>query len=402
MTRYVIGYGSERFDLDAAEGAEFEAFAPPAGMSPAHAEAALREVLERPRGYPPLRDNVVPGDRVAIALDPDVPDPSRVLDVVTDILEGAGVEADAVTIVEAARHAGALVSGSRGEVTEVHDPGDRERLAYLATTKAGSRVYLNRTLTDADVVVPVGFLREDPLAGPHGPWSVLFPGLSDEATRAAHRKSRASGPHEASRKDADDEAFEVGWLLGSRFQIGIVPGEGGPSGFVAGLDEQVRDAGLAELSRAWSFRPEARADLVIAGVGGPEGPGGLNDLVAALVTAGRLVRHGGRIVALSQVGGPLGPAMQRLAGAGDSNPRDALRGHEADPDHLMAEALARVLGWADVYLLSGLAPDVVEDLSMIALERPEEVRRLASRASSCLVVGHADRVRGEVREGELG
>jgi len=393
VSRYVIEFGSERVAIEMGEGAEVEVFSPPAGLSAHAAEAALRAALEAPQGYPPLRQNVVPGDRVAIALDPDLAGPRAILDVVTDVLEAAGVEPDAITIVEAVRHNDPPVSGERGEVFEVHDPSDRDRLAYLATTAKGSRVYLNRTLTDADVVIPVGLLRRDPLVGSHGPWSVLFPGLSDAETRASHRLSRDAGA------TADDEAFEVGWLLGSQFQVGVVPGSDGPAGFVAGVAEDVRDAGLAAVERAWSFRPEARAEAVVVGVGDADSPGDLHDLVAALMVATKLVRRGGRIVALSRVGGELGPALGRLASAGDEErTRKVLRGHEADADYALARGLLDVLDWADVYLLSRLDPDAVENLGLIPLDRPEEGARLASRASSCHLVSRADRVFAEVRD----
>ncbi|WP_165071599.1 lactate racemase domain-containing protein [Paludisphaera rhizosphaerae] len=399
MSRYVIEYGKERLELDLPEGSEAAVFTPPEGMAEPEAEAALREALEQPRNYPPLRRNVVPGDRVAIALDADLPEPKRVLDVVTEVLEGAGVDPEAITIVEAARNTGELLSGQRGEVAEVHDPTSRDRLAYLSTTKSGARVYLNRTLTDADVVIPVGLLRQDPLTGPHGPWSVLFPGLSDAETREARRRSLALDPRGAHFLEADAEAFEVGWLLGSQFQVGIVPGSRGPAGFVAGLAEDVRDAGLAVLDKTWTFRPDTRAELVVVGVGGNDGPAGLHDLIAALATANRLVQRGGRIVALSQVEGAFGPALQRLIAAGDRNDsRAVLRGHEDAPDFLQAQMLAHILDWADVYVASRLDADALEELSMVPLDRPEDARRLASRASSCLVVGRADRVRAMVRD----
>lgn len=394
MSRYVIEFGSERVAIEMGDGAEVEVFSPPAGLSAQAAEAALRAALEEPKGYPPLRQNVVPGDRVAIALDPDLTGPRAVLDVVTDVLEAAGVEPDAITIVEAVRHNdGPLVSGERGEVYEVHDPSDRERLAYLATTAKGSRVYLNRTLTDADVVIPVGLLRRDPLVGSHGPWSVLFPGLSDAETRESHRQSRDAGAK------ADDEAFEVGWLLGSQFQVGVVPGSDGPAAFVAGLGEEVRDVGLAAVESAWSFRPEARAEVVVVGIGDADSPGDLHDLVAALVVATKLVRRGGRIVALSRVGGELGPSLGWLASVSDDErSRKVLRGHEADADYAQARGLLDVLDWADVYLLSRLNPDSVEALGLIPFDRPEEGARLASRASSCHLVSRADRVFAEVRD----
>ncbi len=73
----------------------------------------------------------------------------------------------------------------------VHDPDDRAQIAYLASTKEGRRVYLNRLLTDADVVVPVGRLGYDPILGFRGPWSLLFPGLSDRETlRGLRDRSR--------------------------------------------------------------------------------------------------------------------------------------------------------------------------------------------------------------------
>ncbi len=382
-----------------ADEALVDAFAAPGGMSANEAEAALRDALERPTGYPPLRQIVVPGDRVVVALGPDVANPRFLLDVVTDVLEGAGVEADAISLVEPAGRVEPFDAGPRIGAREAHDPATREKLAYLATTEKGSRVYLNRTLTDADVALPIGLIRQDPLTGPHGPWSVVYPDLSDEATRDVYRRShRDAPPGRSPRYLPDDEGVEVGTLLGAHFQIGLVPGSRGPVEFLAGRVDAVRDAGMAALDRTWTFRPESRAELVVAGVGGAEGPTSLHELVAGLTTAGRLVRRGGKIVALSRAGGPLGPSLQRLASAGDAEAREVLQGCEADPDHLLGKMLAHVLAWADVYLLSRLDAQLVEDLSMVPLERPEEAIKLASRSDSCLLVDRADRVRVELAD----
>src|SRR5260221_7854904 len=110
----------------------------------------------------------------------------------------------------------------------------------------------------------------------------------------------------------------------------------------------------------------------------------MTDVARGLAAAQGLVQRGGKIRAPSRAGGVLGPAMSRLAAAQDPRAASvALRGHEADSDHAAAWQLAKALDWADVYLLSALGPDVVEDLSIIALERPEEVRRLAATSHSC-------------------
>ena len=56
-------------------------------------------------------------------------------------------------------------AGPAGVTFRTHDPDDRANLAYLATTAGGRRVYLDRDLTDADFVLPVGRLAYDPLLG---------------------------------------------------------------------------------------------------------------------------------------------------------------------------------------------------------------------------------------------
>ncbi len=398
MSRHVIEFGGERLEWELADESVVDAFTAPAGMTRTEAEAALRGAVEPPRGYPPLRQVVVPGDRAVVAPGTDVADPGLLFDVVAEVLEGAGVEAEAISLVEPAGRVKPLEVGPRFGAREVHDPTTREKLAYLATTEKGSRVYLNRTLTDADVALPVGLIRQDPLIGPQGPWSVVYPDLSDEATRDVYRRShRDVPPGRSPHYVPDEEAVEVGTLLGAHFQIGLVPGSRGPVEFLAGRVDEVRDAGTASLDRTWTFRPDSRAELVVAGIGGAEGPTSLHELVAGLTTAGRLVRRGGKIVALSRAGGPLGPSIQRLAAAGDdADAREVLQGCEADPDYLLGKMLSHVLAWADVYLLSRLDPDQVEDLSMIPLDRPEEGVKLAARSESCLIVDRADRVRVEV------
>src|SRR5262249_23829463 len=146
----------------------------------------------------------------------------------------------------------------------IHDPDDRAGIAYLASTKQGRRVYLNRLLTDADVVIPVGRLAFDPELGIRGPWSVLFPGLSDRQTMRDLRvgaggpvPSRAAVRHEARL----DELCEVGWLLGTHLLVGILPGATGVREVVAGRVEAVRERAIAALEQDWTMQAPSRAEL---------------------------------------------------------------------------------------------------------------------------------------------
>ena len=64
---------------------------------------------------------------------------------------------------------------------EVHDPKDRKKLAYLATTRKGRRLYLNRTAVDADQLVVLGRRTYDPLLGYSGAAGALYPALCASA-----------------------------------------------------------------------------------------------------------------------------------------------------------------------------------------------------------------------------
>lgn len=389
--RVAVAFQDERLELEVDEGRLVGQWHGPTRAVGSDPRRLILDALEGPRDYPPLRQAVVPGDRVVIALDPETPDPRALLAAVRDVMREAGVEAGSITLLAESGLPDSAVP--EGIALVIHDPEDRSQIAYLASTAEGRRVYLNRLITDADFVLPVGRLGYDPVLGYRGPWSVLFPGLSDAATRGEFR-ARASGdlPDPDQPRPLFVESAEVSWLLGSQFHLGVVEGVSGPLEVVAGLEATVRAQGVQALERSWSFEAPGRAELVVAGIGRPGAPTSVSDLAGGLETAARLVRRGGKIVALSRAAGPLGPAVGRLLGVDD--PRGglaALRGHEADPDYPAALRLVRALAWADVYLLSALDADAVDDLSIVGLERPEEARRLVAASESCLVVSQADR-----------
>jgi hypothetical protein len=398
--RVVVDFEQEQLDLEVPEERLLAEWHGPAGVAPADVTRMVRTALETPRQYPPLRQAVVPGDQVVVALDLEVPAAGGVLRAVCETLVEAGVEAGSITVLTAG-DAGLRLQGAGlpgGVVWSVHDPDDRNHLAYLASTGVGRRVYLNRLLTDADVVVPIGRLAYDARIGYRGPWSVLFPGLSDRETARAFRSLAADDwPDRDHPGEALGESAEVSWLLGSQFQVGIVAGTLGPAEAVAGLESIVRTEGACSLDRSWTLEAGQRADLVLAGIGLPGIPATLDHLAAGLANAARLVQRGGKIVVLSRADGPIGPALQRLLELND--PRlapAALRGHESDPDFTLARQVAGAMAWADVYLLSALDSQAIDDSPLVALGRPEEARRLVAASRACLFLSQAESARARV------
>lgn len=397
--KVTVDYDREHLEIDLPEGQVVGVWRGPEGLAPDALAAAARRALLEPEGYPPAARLVVPGDRVTLAVDPAAIGLEIVLRALIESLIEGGVEAGDLTLITPPAMPAPDFWRPEGSTAVVHDPGDPSQIAYLASTSAGRRVYLNRRLIDADLVIPIAGARPALAGGAWGPSRLIFPELSNRESRIpAPPAQREARP--ARRKDAEtvDESLEASVLLGSRFHLALVPAAQGVLEVIAGRDEVVRDRALQALARHWRFETPGRAELVVAGVGGPDVRATLEDLALALATAAELVDRGGRIVVLSRAGGRIGPALGRLIQA--ELPRggqEALRGVENEADYPAALAIARATAWADVYLASSLDPQTVEDLGMTPLDRPDQARRLAAGAHSCTLVSRAELTQAHAR-----
>ena len=335
----------------------------------------VRAALEASIDYPPLRSVVVPGDRVVVPFDLGWPEAPTFLAEVAAVLRDVGVES-IKAIVDGRRPDRPTLPLPEGVELVVHDPEDRESLAYLASTAADRRVYLHRLVADADCVVPIGRIGFDPAFGVAGPWTTIEPGLSDKEPPGISLLAPAERPASAL---ALAEAIEVAWLLGCQYQVGAIAGRTGILEVLAGQTDAILARGTSRLESAWSFEADDQADLVVVGVGSPERAGSPRDLVAAVRRGLRCVRRGGKLVVLS------GLDSEALA--------EAVRG-DLVPRGDWAKAFAR----ADLYLASAATPDEAENLGFTALDRPEQAGKLAATAPSVIAFGQADRARPIVAE----
>jgi nickel-dependent lactate racemase len=365
-------------------------YEPPLADLPAAVAAALAQPLD----FPPLKQALTPDDRVAIVVNEGLTHVSGLLGAVLRELEQAGVMRSNVTVVVPPR-AFAPVHDCRGPHAdlrlEVHNPDDPRRLAYLASTRGGRRIYLNRTVVDADQLIVLGRVRFDPLFGYSGGFSELFPLLSDQATRREflRRPSLYQAGHARGR--AQEEAAEVGNLLGVPFFIQAVETHGDQiSHVVAGSAAAVSKQAQKWLNRHARFAA-ASADLVVAPLSIDSDCHNLADVAAALETASRVVRPGGRIVVLSRARSELSPGFELLRGA-------------ESPEHGLGQAQRQGLAdavslwqWtcglqhANVTLLSQLSPEVAEDLFVTPMDHPGQLERLTRQASSMLLIPDAHR-----------
>ncbi|HEY8503202.1 MAG TPA: lactate racemase domain-containing protein, partial [Gemmataceae bacterium] len=145
-----LSVGRERWEFRAAAGrtVPLRREATPAPEI-ADVAAAVRDALEHPVRFVPLRQALTPDDRVAVVVDEALPRLGELLRGILEAVTAAGVRPEAITLLAPpggrADWCDELPDAFADVRVESHHPGSRDRLSYLASTAAGRRVYLNRT-----------------------------------------------------------------------------------------------------------------------------------------------------------------------------------------------------------------------------------------------------------------
>ncbi|MDP6445351.1 MAG: lactate racemase domain-containing protein [Pirellulaceae bacterium] len=351
--------------------------------------AAVAAALHDPLDFPSISLATIPGDRIAIALENAVPQADQVLaGVVHALLSGAASPSEITVLVadDDADVAAAIPSDVRDEMRFVrHHAEEQDELAYLAASADGEPIYLNRELTDADVVLPIGVLRDLDSLGYSGVYGSVFPQFADARTQKRFWSPESRDP--ARRKQ---EADEAAWLLGAQFTIQVAPA---PSGAIvrvlAGDCRAVEREGASIVRSLWRLQAPRRAKLVVAAVDGPPALQTWDNVGRALHAAMNVADDDGAIVLCTDLAEPPGPALQRLASPElTDEDLQAIRTSDS-PDAMSAALLAELRGRSHVYLLSQLDENDVEDLGIGHVPQPDDVTHLSQRCESCILLGDA-------------
>jgi nickel-dependent lactate racemase len=399
--RIAIDYGRARMELDIADDRLIAELRPPEAL--ADPAAAVRVALEAPHAFPALRRALTPDDHIAIVLDEELPHLAELLVPLLEHIHSAGVAPECMTLLCPSSSRQTWIDDLPDDFqdvrVEVSDPDDRRRMAYLATTQQGNRLYLNRTLVESDQVVVLSGRRYDPLLGYSGAEGSLYPALSDRETQRDMSQRVNLGVPEAAPWPARKAAVETAWLLGAPFFVQVIESAGdGVAQVVAGTAEASCE-GQRLLEVNWRRGVPRPADLVIAGVSGDPSRHSFAVLAAALACAARVVQPGGRIALLSQAAPVLGHDAELLRNVDD--PREILRRFHKEQTVELAPALrwAAAASQAHINLLSGLPDDRVEEFFATPLHDAREVQRLLDAGGSCLFLPDAHKMLAVVADG---
>ncbi len=381
--------GQQGFRLDVGEGVRVWHLS--SGNAPPVCDvvAAVQTAVSAPIGFPSLASAVVPGDRVVISADADIPQLPTILSGLVQSLRTQPVEI-AILLGETAHESGLkAIRLAVGENVEVlrHDPDTREQLAYLAANEAADPIYLNRRLLDADLVLPVilargkGPLDPDPLGG-H-----VFPQFAD---RQSQLRDRAHWMNPAAKPQ---ETLEAAWLLGLQLMIVVAPADGNSvAEIVAGTTSTLKKWMEERFSASAASHPgesNPTPDLVIACVDGDEQQQTWDNVARAVAAAQKRVRPGGVVAVCSTLADSPGPALRRLKS--DLNPERTLQKLRQDQhaDALMAAVLLKCRGEGRVLLQTELASETVEDLGFGVIDGLDGLARLIRQSGNCAIMNSA-------------
>jgi nickel-dependent lactate racemase len=361
----------------------------------------VRAALDAPFGFEPLRRALTPDDRIAVVLDPDLPQAAELLAGVLDHLGTTGIGPAAVTVL--------TLPGARQDwiddlpdeyadlTAETHDPSDRTKLAYLATTKSGRRVYLNRTLVEADFMILLTGRGYDPLTGYAGAEAAVFPALGDDEIRGEFAGDFSSDAPGSEAWPVRTESGEVAWLLGTPFLVQVILGaDDTVQDVVAGLLDSGAE-GVRRQDARWRGSVADRQNTVVAAVSGDPGRASFLDLAKAAAAAARVVQPGGRIVVLSDAAPQLGDGADLLRRTGDPKKAAKLLPKEKPADWAACFLWCFAAKTGNLFLASSYPEDVVEELFATPVGKLSEVQRLVEAAEQVLVIPDAHRMMVEVK-----
>lgn len=428
MSQFIeIGYGVDEIHVEVTDGVVIEKLGGgrdaldvrsagvASGVAGDSAEAEVRtkvvEALARPEQFLPISEMLVPGDSLAIAVDPELPHVDAIVAGVLHAIDGCGLGKVEVVVSESL--ASSTVDKLRKSLPEsveltLHRIADRGSQMYLAADEDAEPIRLNRSLGDADMVLPISVMRvTDPLVG--GPSSdVLFPGLGDDSQLKRLQRStfRAIEKREHYRNDwAAGQADQVRWALGVQLMLAVeVAGRGQVGRVIASTPEALRESVRSHYQAVRGGGEQESFDLVIACVEGDQSQQTLENLTRAALVARGLASPSGSVVLVTDRTslGRAGTAENQFddddlaaadsAGQADGEGGDGGDGGGAVPSQaafarkLLSELINQIDTTRRYLLWSGCEPEAAEAFGFGVIGDGAALARLVNLHGSCCVV----------------
>ncbi len=370
----------------------------------------VKQALETPIGYPSFDQSLTPEDRVAIAVSKGVPQVDQIIVEVVGYLIDNGISAERITVVfPSSREAEEIGSSFQDKIPESvkiesHDPTDDEQLCFAGMMKHDRPLMLNRSLYDADVLLPI--LMEQPANYLHaGPYDGLFPEFCGQKTQERITRVRSiagartrGGDHLAERRR---EAREAGWVIGVPLLMRVIPSiEGGAPQILAGEPLELEQAAKNKSEPRLAIDVDQLADLVIVSLGTDDKQHTWQSASRALQVADEMVTSDGAIVLWTQINESVGKSLSKLLGNDDFDRIAHDLSEDSGDEAWAAWQILQARERGSVFFHSQINDEVVEELGLAPLHNLEELHRLVERRETTIIVDEAQHrfIRSSVKQ----
>ena len=275
-----------------------------------------------------------------------------------------------------------------------HDAEDEKSLAYVGETSFGTKVLVNRLVTESDFIVLTGLIEPHFFAGYSGGRKAILPGVSGKETIFANHSFKMI-IHPLSRYGIldgnpihEDMVEAAKMLRKSMYLVNVVIDKKHKViGAFAGNVFKAHVKGVNFLNKYIKVNAPTKANIVVTSNGGYPLDRDLYQAVKGMATGELIVEKGGVIVIFAECIDGIGRGHEmfyRLL-AEAKTPKEVLeriKCEEPIKDQWEAQILARILKDVKVILVTNnIKHSMIEEMHMTPASNPEEAMEEAYRAA---------------------
>ena len=346
-------------------------------------EAEVRRALANPIGAPPLSEVVKAGETVAIVTsDITRPMPSYlVLPILLDELYAVGIKKEDITVVFGlGSHRPQTSEEIKGLVGEraFHEvrciDGDIDDCVNMGVTSFGTPVDVVKVVAQAHRRICLGNVEFHYFAGYSGGAKAIMPGVSTRSAIQNNHSQMVKAEASAGRLDGNpvrEDIEEAGRICGIDYLINVVLDEKKQViKAVAGDSVKAHRVACAFLDQLYKKVLPNRADIVMVSQGGAPKDMNLYQTQKALDNAKHAVRKGGIIILIGSCIEGLGEEVfeEWMEEAETSSSMIERIQEDFQLGGHKAAAIAMVLEDADIYLVSELPEELVEQIFLTPMK----------------------------------
>jgi len=254
---------------------------------------------------------------------------------------------------------------------------DGNNCVFVNTTSRGTRVYANKVVLSSDVRICLGTVELHYFAGYSGGYKSLLPGVCARETIESNHKLMLQPNAEAGRLDSPvrEDLEEAGQLIGCDFIVNVVlNAKKEIVKAVAGDPIQAHRKGAEVVDSMYIVPIRELADVVLASAGGSPKDINLFQAQKALDNAKHALKEGGAIVLAAECPEGLGEKVfeRWIQESQDKQELVDRLDYAFEIGGHKAGILAKLTQSADVYLVSELQKEIVEQAFLICSQNLEE------------------------------